>query len=71
MQRLGRNYQSIIQEQGSAVQRAGASEKARRENERHMDRTGPEQSIRAVPVRSSPLLFGCAGVIVRPHVHGA
>jgi hypothetical protein len=42
MQRLGRNYQSI-QEQGSAVQRAGASEREG-ENERHADTwTGPEQ----------------------------
>jgi hypothetical protein len=59
MQRLGRNYQSI-QEQGSAVQRAGASEREG-QNERHADTwTGPEQ------------LFGSgAGVIVRPHVHGA
>lgn len=48
-----------IQEQGSAVQRAGASAKG---NERTHGQDRLDQSIRAVPVRSSPLLFGCAGV---------
>lgn len=44
-----------IQEQGSAVQRAGASAKG---NERTHGQERLDQSIRAVPVRSSPLLFG-------------
>ena len=48
-----------IQEQGSAVQRAGASAKG---SERTHGQDRLDQSIRAVPVRSSPLLFGCAGV---------
>ena len=48
-----------IQEQGSAVQRAGASAKG---SERTHGQDRLDQSMRAVPVRSSPLLFGCAGV---------
>lgn len=66
-----------INNSGTKQQRAGASEKSTEGNERHMglDRTRPERAHTSGTRARLPfvvwLLRACAGVVIRPHVHGA
>jgi hypothetical protein len=58
-----------IQEQGIAVQRAGASE--RRERSEHMDRTASTRAYERHPCAARLCCLAVPEFVIRPHVHGA